>query len=374
MMRTVLSSRWLAVLFLAALLSGMTAPTLAAPPAQATLSITARGFIDVAGGTDPDCPGCNLEFDPEDEAAAQSMPLPPMTFRVFDSGGGLLAEQTTSDLADGVQAAFFDVPDDVEYTLELVADPVGWTLCEQETRTRTLTMDDFQLGGIAVENFHFWKGCPARPTATSPAPTPTTGPGTPTTVPPTRVPDDEEPEDEGEGDEADHPPLGYIKGLAFLDQDADGILDPTDPGLNDVGIHLGGGGLELFQVTGPSGQFSFDGLGPGKYDVFVAPGPEWRVTTQSKYAGVTVDGDVVKGIDFGLARVDAGAPLAPPPHAGKPMPPAQLVAPPPPGAGIRLPSTGIADLPAGGLLGGVALLLGVLAVAGLVSERRRTTL
>jgi hypothetical protein len=167
------------------------------------------------------------------------------------------------------------------------------------------------------------------------------------------------PESSGSGARDDKVRLGYIKGVAFIDLDQDGTLDPDDPGLNDVGVHLVGGGLDLLNITGATGQFSFDGLGAGRYDVFIAPGPEWRVTTKSRYDGVRVRRDVVQGVDFGLTRVGA-APVA---SGGKPK------------AGKHglpsLPKTGIAAAPATGMLALVTVVLGLIAATGWAIDRRR---
>jgi hypothetical protein len=316
-----------------------------APQRQATFTILAIGFVDLFGGNDPDCPGCNLEYDPEDEEAAMTDPLPEMEFRVLDTDGNEIARDVTTPLA-GLQRVSFEVPelaDGEQYTLELVTPPVGWELCPNEAASRVLVLDDFQLATTRAD-YHFWHGCDLG----EPTSTPTT-PGGPTATP-TKPPEDEDEEEE----DGEPQQLGSIKGLAFIDLEGDGILGPNDPGLNDVGVHLVGGGLQLFQVTGSTGQFSFDGLGAGEYDVFVQPGPEWRVTTPSRYK-VKVSGNVVTGIDFGFVRVGAAPPKK-----------IKRVAP---GAGVRLPSTGFTDLPMSRLMGVVALILAALTVVGFSTER-----
>jgi len=350
-MRTLLTHRWLLLLVLVALVAAGSGPRPAhATPHQQTLTILALGFVDVFGGSDPNCPGCNGEYDPEDEQEAMNDPLPSMTFVVLDAGGAELDRQQSTPLA-GLQRATFEVPELPEYTLVLETDPAGWTLCSNESRRRQLTQDDFQLGSTR-EDFHFTKGCLQGET---PTPEPTV-PGGPTAPPPGDTPDP------GDDDEQKEPfeRLGAIHGLAFIDLNQDGKLGPDEPGLNDVAVHLAGGGLDLVQLSRVTGQYSFDGLGTGEYDLFISPGPEWRVTTPSKYSAVHVDRNTVMGIDFGLVRVGppAAAPAAP-----------RLVAPAP-GAGIRLPSAGIANLPVSGTLGLLGLVLGALAVLGIAVERR----
>lgn len=350
-MRTSLLARCLVTVLVTALLfmAWPWAPPAHAVPNQQGLELVVIGFVDLFGGNDPDCPGCNGEYDPEDEDAAMTDPLPDMEFRVLDTGGTEIARDTTTALA-GLQRVFFqnlpDLQDNETLTLELVAGPVGWELCPNESATRTLTIDDFQLGS-SREDYHFWHGCAVNPTAT-----PTTPAGPSPTPTATKQPSDGGGEEKGGEPE----PLGSIKGLAFIDLEGDGILGPNDPGLNDVGVHLVGGGLQLFQITGSTGQFSFDGLGAGEYDVYVQPGPEWRVTTPSRYK-VRVSGNVVTGIDFGFVRV-----------AGAPVKKAKVIAP---GRGVRMPSTGFTDLPLPRLMGVVTLVLAGLTVVGFSTERRK---
>lgn len=354
-MRTILSSRWLTFFGAAALLAALTGPAGSAHSAplkqDPQFTIFAIGFVDMFGGDDPNCPGCDGVYQPEDEQFATDNPLPQLEFIVLDATDTEVARDTTEALAT-LQRAELVVPalvEGEEYTLELVSAPDGWELCPNESKTRTLTFDDFQLDSTR-EDFHFWQGCQdgqATPTATSePGETPDGN----TPVPPTPKPSGTKSSD----DNNDKQRLGSIKGLVFVDTNQDGALGPTEPGLNDVGVHLRGGGLDLFQVTPGTGTFSFDGLGAGEYDVFIQPGPEWRVTTPSLYK-VKVDGNVVQGIDFGLVRTGEPAkPMAPKPDDVK-----------------RLPPTGVADLPTSGLLGIVAMVLGAVALVGFSFERRR---
>ncbi len=366
-MRTISSSRRWVLFGLAALIAALTVPAGSANGApmrqDPEFTIFAIGFVDMFGGNDPNCPGCDGVYQPDDETFAANNPLPQLEFFVLDTTGTEVARATTDELSS-LQRAEFVLPalvEGEEYTLELVAAPDGWELCPNESKTRVLAFEDFQLDSVR-EDFHFWQGCQdggatATPTEPGPGETPTMEtPGGPTPVPPTDMPDDgDDDEDKGASSRADGQRLGSIKGLVFIDTNQDGALGSSEPGLNDVGVHLRGGGLDLFQVTGGTGQFSFDGLGAGEYDVFIQPGPEWRVTTPSLYK-VKVNGNVVMGIDFGLVRI------------GEPAKPA---APVRPGPVNRLPPTGVADLPTSGLLGIVALVLGAVAVVGFSFERRR---
>jgi hypothetical protein len=279
-----------------------------------------------------------------------------MTFIVKDGTGTELARQDTTELSVGIQRTLFTVPEGTDFDVTLDAPPAGWVLCKNETATRHLTADDFQLGN-AREEYHFTTSCSAGVETETPAPTSET-PAVPTspanaTPKPTGVPGSSQAKSEAQ--------LGSIKGIAFIDQNGDGKLDPTDPGLNDVLVHLDGGGLQLTHLTPGNGTYSFDGLGAGKYDVYITPGPEWRVTTKRIYSGVSVaPGQVVMGIDFGLVRV--GQPV--------PAPKAKVIA----GASVRLPATGIAELPAAPILGLATLLLGALGALGMSAERRKNRL
>lgn len=387
-MRRYLSARWLAFLLIAAALVVSGAPVAQAAPAQqeqSTVDIVVFSYVDVAGNPGPGfpAPACNLAFDPEDETYAQSNPLPSHTFVLKGAAGNEIETQATTELATLQRARFEGIPEEESFVLELQGAPPGWQLCPQESASLTLTSADFSLGR-ARATFHFFvpaqvtpgPGDTATPTMTAQTPmtpmtpTPTWTPGGPTPTPmppPTLRPTFEPRPTEADGDEPEEAEPGLqttgctglsaIKGLAFIDQNADGKLGPVEPGLNDVEVHLHGGGLQISQITPSSGQYSFEGLGAGEYDVFVKPGPEWKVTTPMSYK-VAVSCEVVMGYDFGLIRhTDVPAEVAP--------------AAPAPGAGIRLPDAGVMDLPRAPLFGGLALALAVLGLVGLTAEKWR---
>jgi hypothetical protein len=330
---------------------------------QTTLTITTAGFVDKFGGTDPNCPGCNAVYDAEDRAEAESNPLPSMEFVVRSGSGAELGRQTTANFV-GVQRAQFDVPEEESYTVELTSDPAGWQLCPTESRTRTLTQADFRLGAVTVR-YNFTQGCNVvGPTPTRSGPTATLRPGVTPSATPRGTADPGDPD----GPDRDNTggPFGQIRGVAFVDMNESGKIEAGEPGLNDVKVNLGGGGLEVHQITASDGMFNFPGLGPTTYDVFIDPGPEWHITTPKKQA-VPVNGNDVAGIDFGLIRhtdrAAAKATTAQGPRTGR-----TLVLPP--GAGIRLPHTGIAGIPEAPLLGLLAATLGGLALLGYGAERR----
>lgn len=340
----------------------------AAPAAQSEFTILVVGFVDVFGASDPACPACNGEYETEDDDYAVSNPLSPAEFILRDTSGTEIDRQTTSPLA-GYQRYSFMVPelfDGESYTVELAGDPPGWQLCFNDTPARTLTVDDFTINNARVD-FRFYQGCDAVP-PTQAVPTATLQPGQPTPTPDASRPTNT-PKPSGGGGGANREPgerfvnrLGSIRGIAFIDLNANGVFEAGEPGLNDVGVNLRGGGHEMFQITGPTGVHSWDGIGTGEYDLFIEPGPEWKITTPSKYK-VKINGGVLTGYDFGLIRF-SDLPV------DKMDKPAHMAQPKSNYGTIRLPSTGVADLPTSPLMAVLALVLGGLAVAGWGYERR----
>jgi hypothetical protein len=338
-----------------ALLAGLGVLLALAPrpvAAQDDLQISIVAYVDVFPASDPNCPGCDGNFDIEDQDYAATNPLPPMTFAVFDDTGAELGRQDTAELTVGIQRTVFDVPDGPEFTVELVSGPPDWQLCPNETTRRVIPADDFQLG-VARETFHFTQGCNVEQETPTPEPgqeTPTPEPGQATATPAVR-PTDKPSNGNGNGGKSG-PALGTIRGFACIDLNGNGKVDPDDPGLNDVRVHLAGGGIERSTLTPGTGSFSFDGLGAGTYDVYIQPGPEWHVTTPARYTVQLAAGQVALGNDFCMRRGTG-------PAAGKAQ------------AAMKLPATGLVNLPVGGLLGAATLLLGALGALGMATERRR---
>lgn len=206
-----------------------------------------------------------------------------------------------------------------------------------------------------------------QPSATSAPPTrpptPQEPPDVPPEVPTAHLPEEPPvpppPADDDDRDADDReryaPALGYIKGVAFIDESGDGQLDEADPGLNDVEVYLDGGGLQLRQITPGNGSFSFDGLGAGMYDVYIKPGPEWRVTTTSRYAVELSEGDIIMGADFGLLGIDS-VPIPASTSTHRDMP-------------LSLPATGALSS-SFGIAGSATVVLLVLVGLGIVTERR----
>jgi hypothetical protein len=396
-MRALLSIRLFVVAALIGLLAAAASPASAAPQNQEPmLTIFAIGFVDVTGGDDPDCPGCNGSFDPEDETFAQANPLGTLTFEVEDDSGTVIATAQTEALAT-LQRAMIDVPDLLDgesYLLKLTNVPAPWVLCRNFSAERRLTIDDFQLGSTR-QDFYFDQGCDSDPNPTAvPSAQPTvpgqtavpTVPGqpNPTAGPkPTSVPgggnsggDDDDDDDKGSsggssggsgasGGSAGGSTAGggtaaggtnvpgprEINGLVFIDNNKDGKLGGDEPGVAGVQVDLSGGGLQVSTYTNGLGQFNFAGLGAGEYDVKLIVGSEWTISTPAIYT-VKVTSKVV-GVDFGIHKG-----MAKPAKTGGNM------------VVRMMPSTGIADLPTGGLLGALVLALGLIAGLGFVMERR----
>lgn len=358
--------RWFGLPALVLAASLMQARSVAsAPLEQTTLTITTAGFVDKFPISDPDCPGCNGVYDAEDRTEAGNNPLPSMEFVVRSGTGAELGRQTTQDFL-GVQRAQFDVPEETSYTVELVADPSGWQLCPNNARTRTLTQADFRLGAATVR-FDFTQGCGAAPPTSTPTPgpSPTLRPGvTPSATPEPGDRDDDD--DDDDRDDEGQGPFGQIRGIAFIDYNESGKFEAGEPPLNDVKVNLGGGGLEVFQITEADGGFNFPGLGVGTYDVFIDPGAEWFVTTPRKLK-VPVNGNDVAGINFGMIRhVDRGLRVAR--HDAAPRTGRRLVIPA--GSGIRLPSTGFTEMPQAPLAALLVVVFGGLAAVGFAADRR----
>ncbi len=387
-MRALLSIRFLVAVALLGLAASLATPAAAEPQSQEPmLTIFAIGFVDVAGGDDPDCPGCNGEFDPEDETFAQNNPLGTLDFEVEDDSGTVIASASTEPLAT-LERAMIDVPDLADgesYTLKLVGIPDGWELCPNFSAERTLTLDDFQLGSTR-QDFYFNQGCEPSgdPTATTQPgqPTATTAPGqpTPTTGPrPTDDPDDpddddddrdrddDDDDDDGDDDRPSSSVTGggkgpnQLNGVVFIDDNCNGTLQAGETVVPNVQIDVSGGGSRFTSHTDATGRYHFAGLGTGDYDVYLIVGDEWNITTPSMYT-VRVNG-ITTGADFGMnknpgckAKPDREKKVYHKGHDRKV---------------VRMPSTGIADLPSSGLLGAIVLALGLVAGLGFVMERRQ---
>lgn len=148
------------------------------PVAPKQWTVFGIGLIDVAGGSDPACPGCNGRLDPEDEAFAAGQPLPTYELRLLASDGREVARTSTAPLAS-LQRGRMDVPPLAAgdfYRLEIIATPAGWHVCEAVSDSGLLRPEDFQLGSARVDVFFHRQTCPpiqatGTPPSSGPAPT-----------------------------------------------------------------------------------------------------------------------------------------------------------------------------------------------------------
>jgi len=358
--------------------------------AQGGPRVSVVAFPDVAGEGDfwPACSGCDGEFTAADALIASADPLPPFDVEIRN-GGGSRQTATTSPLSQGRQAAGFIVPAVGDYTIEILTIPAGWSLCPSESDTVSITAADFDPADeLARVTFGFTRGCAALPTETntppatvpatagpSPTATPSVMPGTasptrsfvtPTPDVPSATPVSPEPTDDGgsggdpgDGDgggggssTGDAPSAtGAIRGLVFIDTDADGVLDPDEPGLAGVRVLLDGGGPQFSAQTSGAGNYEFAGLGAGAYNVSIDLPAGYSLSTTGRHEGVAVSGGTVLGIDFGLIAADSDVR---------------------PASGVSsLPSTGALGTSKAPLLLVLAALAAFLGVLGRRLERRR---
>jgi hypothetical protein len=354
-----------------ALLAGVDTGAQAAPALQTEARIVVVAYPDLVGsGAQPGCEGCDLQFTNGDSLASSADPLPLLEFILRDDTGAEVERRMTSALPDGRRPASFVVPAPGSFTVELAAVPTGWSGCPNDSTTKSVEAGDFDTDNRVQLDFWFWHGCTTQPTATTQPgqPTATTAPGQPTatrTGPTARPTSTRTPGPGGADDDDDDDATaaatgvpgsgGEIRGLVFIDLTQDGLLAADDPGLGPVVVGLTGQGRTSQITTPSSGTFSFANLAPGSYVVTVTAPAGYQLTTPGSRT-ITVADTVVMGADFGLFPVAGLQSLPVPPRTG-----------PPP---KRLPATGALEAPTARLMFGLATLVGLLALGGLMYERR----
>jgi len=103
---------------------------------------------------------------------------------------------------------------------------------------------------------------------------------------------------------------GLIRGWAFLDQDQDGVRDPTEQGLPGTVICLVG--YDWCDHT-EWGEFEFDGLAPGRYKVKLVEFPAgYHLTTRRQYVIELGVGEIRTGVNFGLTAIPGEGHLSAP--------------------------------------------------------------
>ena len=103
---------------------------------------------------------------------------------------------------------------------------------------------------------------------------------------------------------------GTLGGLVWHDLDEDGVIDPDEAGIAEVGVRLNGeGDLVRLTHTAADGTYRFDGLAAGYYTVTRLPRDDLRPTTPTQIQVLLVtdeNGDVIDFIaaNFGCLVVD----------------------------------------------------------------------
>ncbi len=124
----------------------------------------------------------------------------------------------------------------------------------------------------------------------------------------------------GEVTDVDHgvAGTGRVGDLVFVDGDGDGAQDPGEGGLGGVRLILSdSAGNQLAEIiTGPNGEYSFDGLIPGDYVVTLdvtSLGDGLEVTGPTSFT-VTIDGasPVILTLDFGVSEIVTPPTTTPP--------------------------------------------------------------
>jgi hypothetical protein len=348
-------------------------------------------YADLVGdGPEADvCAGCDGKYSTGDVIRARIDPLPSLEVILRDDDGDEIDRTETGAEDSERLGATFEVDEPADFEVELAAVPEGWELCPDLELTAEVSADDFDESGEVTVTFGLWQGCepPTEVAADEPA---TAEPTAEPTEDADAVEDVDEDEDEDAGaepeveldeeladeadeptdeaDEADEPTdeadeadqadepvetvedsLGSIGGLAYVDANEDGLLGPDEQGLVDVPVHLEGIGMATYVFTGEDGEYEYIDLRPGTYDIFVTVPAGYRLTTIDRYSDVRVDGEIVAGIDFGLALIEETSVV-----------PTAVPTPSP-----ALPSTGVLPESSGRVLLGLAALIGVLGLLGL---------
>jgi hypothetical protein len=369
-----LGVRLVAALVAAASLAAIFGATVGATPSrQTTARIVVVGYPDLVGtGPQPGCLGCDLAFANGDSLASSADPLPLLEFILRDDQGAELERRTTSALADGRRPASFVVTAPGTFTVELASVPTGWSICPNDSTSKTVNAGDFDTDDRVQLDFYMWHGCTVQETPT----TQPTVPGQPTNPPvatatlrPGQTPratstpgsggstnGDDDSDDEATAAPPTAVPGGQneIRGLVYIDLNQDGLLAANDPGLGPVTVRLTGQGRTSDFTTPGAGTFTFANLPSGQYVVTVTVPTGYRLTTTGSHT-VNVGSGVIMGVDFGVFPEAGLQSLPVPPRTG-----------PPP----RLPSTGALPQPAEGLVFGFAALVGLLGALGFALERR----
>lgn len=152
------------------------AGVVAAPQQNANyVQIVVEAFLDTYGyNPNLPCPGCNGFWDGFDWCGVFINPLPPITFvlRDPDTDAEIARRIAYQNPRDGRHWAYFSVPTQDAFILDVEEVPEGFESCPNSPLTRRLVTSEDMPRGFTKEKFYFWWGCPAPPPIDEPPPPP----------------------------------------------------------------------------------------------------------------------------------------------------------------------------------------------------------
>jgi hypothetical protein len=108
---------------------------------------------------------------------------------------------------------------------------------------------------------------------------------------------------------------GRIGGTVYLDENADGVRDTGEPGVEAVTIHIGNETYETSMTTAPDGRYSWRAAGGATWTVTVIPPEGYEAIDPVREVFMDIGGEV-GDVDFGLVTEGttlptSGAPISP---------------------------------------------------------------
>jgi len=98
---------------------------------------------------------------------------------------------------------------------------------------------------------------------------------------------------------------GRICGIVYQDKDQDGVLDPDEGGLSNIGVRIFSGAWSAFVETAWNGSYEFPGLDAGQYDVEIVLPEGYVGTGPTRIEGIPIELTHPNkiGVDFGLTAM-----------------------------------------------------------------------